>query len=127
MNLIVTKCEVLDSVGFILLLYIIIYRPFYGCEGMLGNLDKMVEKSKVCMRIQSHLILANRPFYRYGGHIEFITFKEYYGIPRGRSLSIYGAFRAKRELHCVFLGKKAIILTSKHGTTIFFPITIPFF
>ena len=22
--------------------------------------------------------------------------------------------------HCVFLGKKAIIITSKHGTTIFF-------
>ena len=30
------------------------------------------------------------------------------------------AFRAKRELHCIFLGKKAIIITSKHGTTIFF-------
>ena len=28
--------------------------------------------------------------------------------------------RAKRELHCIFLGKKAIIVTSKHGTTIFF-------
>ena len=27
------------------------------------------------------------------------------------------AFRAKRELHCIFLGKKAIIITSKHGTT----------
>ena len=35
------------------------YRPLYSCEGMLGNQDKMVEKSKVCMRIQSHLILAN--------------------------------------------------------------------
>ena len=30
------------------------------------------------------------------------------------------ASRAKRELHCVFLGKKAIIITSKHGRTIFF-------
>ena len=27
---------------------------------------------------------------------------------------------AQRELHCIFLGKKAIIITSKHGTTIFF-------
>ena len=26
---------------------------------------------------------ANRPFYRYGGHIELIRFKEYYRIPRG--------------------------------------------
>ena len=30
------------------------------------------------------------------------------------------AFQAKRELHCIFLQKKAIIITSKHGTTIFF-------
>ena len=26
---------------------------------------------------------ANRPFYRYGGHIELIRFKEYYRMPRG--------------------------------------------
>ena len=29
-----------------------------------------------------------------------------------------------RELHCLFLRKKTIIITSKHGTMIFFPITI---
>jgi len=29
-------------------------------------------------------------------------------------------------LTVVFIGKKAIIITSKHGTTIFFPITILF-
>ena len=26
---------------------------------------------------------CNRPFYRYGGHIELIRFKEYYRMPRG--------------------------------------------
>ena len=30
------------------------------------------------------------------------------------------AFRAKRELHCIILEKKAIIIKSKHGTRIFF-------
>ena len=30
------------------------------------------------------------------------------------------AFRTKRELQCIFLGKKAIIITSKQGTTIYF-------
>ena len=25
----------------------------------------------------------NRPFYRHGGHIELIRFKEYYRMPRG--------------------------------------------
>ena len=35
--------------------------------------------------------------------------------------------RAKRELHCIFLGEKAIIITFKHGTTsFFFPMTIIF-
>ena len=27
--------------------------------------------------------LCNRPFYRYGGHIELIRFQEYYRMPRG--------------------------------------------
>ena len=32
---------------------------------------------------------ANRPFYRYGGHIEFIRLKEYYGMPRGHEHDQY--------------------------------------
>ena len=40
-------------------------------------------------------------------------------MPRGTFSVFTRAFRAKRELHCIFLGKKAIITTSKHGTTIF--------
>ena len=38
----------------------------------------------------------NRPFYRYGGHIELIRFKEYYRIPRGHeriSFVFSSAFR----------------------------------
>ena len=30
-----------------------------------------------------HWDKGNRPFYRYGGHIELIRFKEYYGMPGG--------------------------------------------
>ena len=40
--------------------------------------------------------LANRPFYRYGGHIELIRFKEYYRMPRGHehiSFVFSSAFR----------------------------------
>ena len=39
---------------------------------------------------------ANRPFYRYGGHIELIRFKEYYRMLRGHehiSFVFSGAFR----------------------------------
>ena len=42
------------------------------------------------------------------------------GCPRGTHSVFTHAFQAKRELHCIFLGKKAIIITSKHGTTTFF-------
>ena len=42
------------------------------------------------------------------------------GSPGGTRSVFTRAFRAKREQHCAFLGKKAIIITSKHGTTIFF-------
>ena len=46
-------------------------------------------------------------------------FKEYYGMPRKHSLRYLRAFQAKRELHCLFLGKKVIIITSKQGITTF--------
>ena len=41
-------------------------------------------------------IASNRPFYRYGGHIELIRFKEYYRMPRGHeriSFVFSSAFR----------------------------------
>ena len=40
--------------------------------------------------------------------------------PGGTRLVFTRAFGAKRVLHCIFRGKKAIIITSKHGTTLFF-------
>ena len=53
----------------------------------------------VTFRVALHYVRHdNRPFYRYSGHIEFIRFKEYYGMPRGHehdpiySLSIYARF-----------------------------------
>ena len=55
----------------------------------------------------------NRPFYQYGGRNKFIRFKEYYGIPRGGTRSLFMcALWAKRELRCIFLGKKSIIINT---------------
>ena len=50
----------------------------------------------------------NLTFYRYGGHIEFIRFTEYYGMPRAQhSLSIYAHFMTKREnFNVYFLAKR---------------------
>ena len=41
-------------------------------------------------------------------------------MPRGTRSVFMRAFWAKKELRCIFLGKKAIIITSKPGTTTFF-------
>ena len=42
------------------------------------------------------------------------------GCPGGTRSVFTQAFGAKWELQWLFIGKKAIIITSKHGTTIFF-------
>ena len=41
-------------------------------------------------------------------------------MPGGTRSVFKRAFRPKRELQFIFLGKKVIIIASKHGTTIFF-------
>ena len=58
--------------------------------------------------------------------LSLLDLRSIMGCP-GSTRSVFTrAFRAKRERHCVFLVKKAIIITSKHGTTIFFSIKIFF-
>ena len=61
----------------------------------------------------------NWPFYQYGGHIEFIRFKEYYGMPRGHehdpvySLIIYvrfsGQFFFQFSQKKIVMGKKIFV------------------
>ena len=41
---------------------------------------------------------SNRPFYRYGGHIELIRFKEYYRMPRGHEHISFVFSSAFREI-----------------------------
>ena len=41
-------------------------------------------------------------------------------MPREHSLSIYAGFSGKKRTSTYISGEKAIIITSKHGTTIFF-------
>ena len=41
---------------------------------------------------------SNRPFYRYGGLIELIRFKEYYRMPRGREHISFVFSSAFREI-----------------------------
>ena len=76
----------------------------------------------------------NRPFYRYGGHIELIRFKEYYGMPRGHehdpiySLSIYarfsGQFFSKFSEKKIEMGKTFVVPCLDVITIAFFPRNI---
>ena len=52
--------------------------------------------------------------------LNLLDLRSVMGCPRGTHSVFMFAFWAKRELQCLFLGKDAIIFTSKHGTTIFF-------
>ena len=56
----------------------------------------------------------NIPFYRYGGpYIKLISFKEYYGMPREHEhYPLYSLSIRNMVFHCIFLRKKAIIITS---------------
>ena len=71
--------------------------------------------------------VRNRPFYRYGGHIEFIRCKEYYGMPRGALAQYLRALLGQKRTSLYISREKTIIISSKHGATIFFPITIFFY
>ena len=53
--------------------------------------------------------------------LNLLDLRSIMGCPGGTRSVFTRAFRAKREHQCIFPGKKAIIITSKHGaTTIFF-------
>ena len=52
--------------------------------------------------------------------LNLLDLRSIMGCPGGTRSVFTRAFRAKRELHCIFLGKKAIITTSKHSTIVFF-------
>ena len=43
-----------------------------------GSLNQSKRKQKRNVKL-----LSNTPYYQYGGHIELLGFKEYYGMPRG--------------------------------------------
>ena len=55
-----------------------------------------------------------------GAILNLLDLRSIMGCPGGTRSVFTRAFRAKRELHYIFFGKKEIIIKSKNGTTIFF-------
>ena len=52
--------------------------------------------------------------------LNLLDLRSFMGCPGGTRSVFTHAFRAKRELQRIFIWKKAIIITSKHGTKFFF-------
>ena len=52
--------------------------------------------------------------------LNLLDLRSIMGFPGGTRSVFTRAFRAKRELQCILLRKKTSMITSKHGTTIFF-------
>ena len=52
--------------------------------------------------------------------LNLLDLRSIIGCPGGTRSVFTRAFQAKRELQCIVLGKKVIIITSKHCTMIFF-------
>ena len=52
--------------------------------------------------------------------LNLLDLRSIMGCPGGTRSVFTCAFQAKRELQCIFLWKKVIVITSKHGTMIFF-------
>ena len=66
----------------------------------------------------------NRPFYRYGGHIELIEFKEYYGMSRGHKhdpMYSYQYLRAFRDNFSFKFSYKNIVMGLKVVEVLFLP------
>ena len=66
---------------------------------------------------------VERPFYRYGGHIEFIKFMEFYGMPRVYFLSIFTRFSGKNRTSMYISREKRdhYYIQTRHND-VFFPL-----
>ena len=89
-----------------------------------GSINEHV--TKIISDCMHRLIRINRIKYLLGWKTLPLPVRSIMGCSRGTRSLFTRAFRAKRELQFIFLGKKEIIITSKQGTTTFFPITIFF-
>ena len=92
----------------------------------MADLEFQLEKSlsvlfaRFCVVICRCGAFANRPFSDTAAVLNFLDLRSIMGCPGGHSLSIYACFSGKKRTSMYVLGKKAIIITSNHGTKIFF-------
>ena len=67
------------------------------------NLSEEIQVTRLTVFLVSLLVVnkcqsSNRPFNRYGGHIELIRFKEYYRMPSGHEQILFVFLSAFRDI-----------------------------
>ena len=77
-----------------------------------------------CNEISSVLLSSiNRPFHRYGGHIELIRFKEYYRMPRGHGHILFVCTSAFRDIFFLKFSENKILMGKKDSCAVFVPFS----
>ena len=90
----------------------------HGARKWFSPSDSIQVKSVASCKtvLDSGFQVLNRPFYRYGGHIELIRFKEYYRMPRGHEHISFAFSSASRDIffskfswNKIVMGKKIFV------------------
>ena len=81
-----------------------------------GFYERLGNQNSRTLILRRSLGMFYKPFYRYGSHIEFIWFKEYYGMPRG------ALFGQKENFTVCFSGKRRSLLHLNTAQRSFFPL-----
>ena len=81
-----------------------------------GFYERLGNQNSRTLILRRLLGMFYKPFYRYGSHIEFIWFKEYYGMPRG------ALFGQKENFTLCFSGKRRSLLHLNTAQRSFFPL-----
>ena len=98
---------------------------FLGCSRNVPTNTPVTFKEEYTPGVRDFSVVKifNRPFYPYGGHIEFIRFKEYYGMPRWQLFCIYARFSGKMRTSLYTSREKGVhyyMQTRYNG--LFFPL-----
>ena len=84
---------------------------FSKSRGIIKSLPSLDCSSLIqLIRSQGKYTRLNRPFNRYDGHIDLSDLRSVMGCPGGTRSVFTRVFWGKRELQCIFFGKKAIII-----------------
>ena len=97
--------------------------PFWGCPRNVPTNTPVTFKEEYTPEVRDFSVV-----YPYGGHIEFIRFKEYYGMPGCHLFIIYARFSGKMRTSLYTSREKGVhyYIQTRHND-LFFPLQLNLF